>query len=52
MTTKSMVESAWAEYMGQFLYYLDPNIGKISRSLKKIKLEIINKECSIVLNKT
>ena len=29
MTTKSMVESAWAEEMGQFLYNVDPNIRKI-----------------------
>ena len=35
MTTKSMVESAWAEDMGQFLYHLDPNTRKITRSLEK-----------------
>ena len=34
--TKSMVESAWAEDMGQFLYYLDPDIKKITRSLEKM----------------
>ena len=26
MTTKSMVESAWADDMGQFLYHLDSDI--------------------------
>ena len=51
ITTKSMVESAWAEDMGQFLYHLDPNTRKI-RSLEKIKLKIINEQCSIVFNKT
>ena len=35
MTTKSMVESALAEDMGQFLYHLDPNCRKITRSLEK-----------------
>ena len=43
MTTKSMVESAWAENMGQFLYHRDPGIRK-----NKIKN---NKQCSIVFNK-
>ena len=42
MTIKSMVESTWAEVMGQFLYHLDPNTRKITRSLEKIKLKIIN----------
>ena len=37
MTTKSMVESAWAEDMGQFLYHLDPKRRKITRSFDKIK---------------
>ena len=32
--------SAWAEDMGQFLYHLDPNTKKITRSLEKIKLKI------------
>ena len=50
MKTKSMVENAWAEDMGQFLYNLDSDTRKITRSLKKIKL--INKDCSIVFNKT
>ena len=35
MTTKSMLESTWAEDMGQFLYHLDSDI-------EKIKLKIIN----------
>ena len=35
MKTKSMVESAWAENMGQSLYCLDPNTKKNTRSLKK-----------------
>ena len=35
MTTKSMVERIWAEDMGQFLDHLDPDIRKITRSLKK-----------------
>ena len=39
MTTKSMVETAWAD-MRQFLYHLDPDTRKIIRSLKKIKLKI------------
>ena len=42
MTTKSMVESAWAGDMGQFLYHLDPDARKITRSLEKIELKIIN----------
>ena len=42
MTTKSMVEIARAEDMGQFLYLIDPDTRKITRSLEKIKLEIIN----------
>ena len=37
MTTKSMVEIAWAEDMGQFLYHQDPETRKIKRSLEKIK---------------
>ena len=36
MTTKSMVESTWAEDMEQFLYHQDPDSRKI-RSLEKIK---------------
>ena len=35
MMTKSMVESAWAEDIGQFLYNLDPATRKIRR-LEKI----------------
>ena len=42
MMTKSMIESDWAEDMGQFLYHLDPDTKKITRSLEKIKLKIIN----------
>ena len=26
MTTKNMVENAWAEDMGQYLYHLDPDM--------------------------
>ena len=40
MTTKSIVESAWAEDMGQFPFHLDPDTRKITRRLEKIKLEI------------
>ena len=35
MTTKSMVESAWAEDMWQLLYRLDPDTRKIQGVLKK-----------------
>ena len=28
MTTKNMVEGVWAEYIGQFLYQLDPETKK------------------------
>ena len=41
MKTKSMVESDWADDMGQFLYHIDPDTRKITRSLEKIKLEIM-----------
>ena len=37
-----MVESAWAEDMGQFLYRLDTNTRKINKRLKKLQLKIIN----------
>ena len=47
-----MVESNWAEDMGQFLFHLDPHTRKITRSLEKMKLKTINKQCSIVFNKT
>ena len=43
MTTKSIIKSAWAEDMVQFLYHLYPDT-------RKIKLKII--KCSIVFNKT
>ena len=43
MRTKSMVESAWAEDMGQFFYHLDPDRRKIT--IKN------NKQCSIVYKK-
>ena len=42
MTTKSMVESTWAEDMGQFLYHLDLDTRKITRRLEKLQLKIIN----------
>ena len=51
MTTKSIVESPWAEDMGQFLYHLNPDTRKITRSLVKAKLKIIKKQCSRVFNK-
>ena len=37
MTTKCMVESAWGEDMGQFLYQLDPGMRKITRKLEKLQ---------------
>ena len=37
MIIKSMVESTWAEYMGQFIYHLDPDTRKITGRLEKIK---------------
>ena len=39
MTTKSKVESAWAEDMEQFFYHLNPDTRKITRSLEKMKLK-------------
>ena len=42
MTTKSINENAWAEDMGRFLYHVDPDTRKITRSLEKIELKIIN----------
>ena len=39
MTTQSMAESAWAEYMGQFLYHLDPDTRKITKGLEKLQLK-------------
>ena len=39
MTTKSMVEIAWADGMGQFLYYLDSDRRKSTRRHEKIKLK-------------
>ena len=50
MMTKSIIKTSWEEDMGQFLYHLDPR--KITRSLEKLKLKIINKLCFIVFNKT
>ena len=41
MMTKSMIESIWAENMGQFLYRLNRNSRKITR-LEKLLLKIIN----------
>ena len=40
MTTKNLVESAWAEDMGQFLYYLDLDTRKITSRLEKLQLKI------------
>ena len=37
MTTKNMVESAWAKDMGQFLYHLDTDTRKITRRLEKFQ---------------
>ena len=34
-------QNKWVENMGQFLYHLDPNTSKITRSLEKIKLKIM-----------
>ena len=51
MTTKSMVKSAWVENMAQFLYHLDPDTRKITRSLEKNWIKY-SKPCSIVFNKT
>ena len=51
MTTKSMVESAWAEDMGQFLYNLDPDTRENNKESWKNKIENY-KQCSIVFNKT
>ena len=49
MTTKSTVESAWVEDMGQFLYHLDPDTKKIQeRRLKNLELKN-NKQFFIVL---
>ena len=42
MMTKNIVESARAEDMGQFPFNLDPGTRKITRSLDKMKLKIIN----------
>ena len=42
MMIRSMVESTWAEDVGQFLYHLDPDIRKITRSLKKMESKMIN----------
>ena len=42
MTTKSMLESTWVADTGQFLYHLDSDTRKITRSLEKIKPKVIN----------
>ena len=39
MTTKSVVESAWAEDVRPFLCHLDPDTRKITRRLEKIELK-------------
>ena len=36
MTTKSMIETAWVENMGQILYHLDSDARKITRRLEKL----------------
>ena len=41
MTTKSMVECAWVEDMGQFLYHLDSD-WRVARRLEKLQSKIIN----------
>ena len=51
MTTRSVIESTWAEDMGQFLYHLDSDTVKTTRTLEKMKLKIINEECSSYLTK-
>ena len=48
--TKIMVESSGVKDMGQFLYNLDPDTRKLTRTFEKLPLKII--KCSIVLNKT
>ena len=37
-----MIESAWAEDMGQFLYHLALDVRKIIRRLEKLQLIMIN----------
>ena len=42
MTIKSMVDSDWAEDIGQFFYHQDPNTRKITRRFEKLQLKMIN----------
>ena len=48
MMTKSMVESTWAEGMGQFLYHMDPDSRKITRNLEKLQLKIMKCLLSLI----
>ena len=50
MITKSMAKSTWAEDMGQFLYYLDPNKKNNKETWKKNQIKN-NKKCSLPLTK-
>ena len=43
MTTKSKVESAWAEDKEKFLFYLDSGTGKITRRFEKLQFRIIER---------
>ena len=45
-----MVESAWVEDIGQFFLHQDPDTRKITRSLEKIKLKIVNSVPSSLTN--
>ena len=38
----SMVESSWAEDMGQFIYHLDLDTGINNKNIWKITIKIIN----------
>ena len=51
MTTSEMVESAW-DSMGHFLYYLEPDIRKITRRLERLHLKIFKRNQSAVFNQT
>ena len=41
MTSESMVESTGIEELGQFLYHLDTDTRKMTRSLEKLPLKIV-----------
>ena len=51
-----MVENAWAEDMGTFIYYIDPGTRKITKRFEKLQLKMINSLPSslikLALNKT